>query len=637
MRIMRIEGRKNTTTYRTLLRGVSWFTSFVALAILLTACGGGNGGNQPPPPSAASLAGLVTFTVQVPLTTPPGDAFDGPVPPKVRYGARIIDPGDDIGGVPIPKPGKLAETGEYEFTNLVTDAMSYLNLRFTVDAPLEQNGFPSTPVGFNVPIALLEGFSALLSVNIDKPSDTVLQMTYTYRGPDGSRIARLQVDFVSDLITFDLDSDGLFDDIIGVDYNHDAIPDTQAPVIEQIDYTDTEEIVGPVTSVTANLIGLSGDLFTVWGSTNVMNKITGDPLTLSDITVGNSVTIDYVIFSGGKLATSVKIQPNPVGPSSIQVFRDGAIEEIIGSSLVVGGILFQNYTSAVIEDVLGNKVLASTLAVGDFVRVTGERTGSTIVARKIIVQTVEEPPNYIERTGTIQALSPEGSPTLMTVAGLTFQIGPTTVIRDMDDVIVSADYLEVNDPVWVFGREDAGVFYADLIELQFVISEEEINPEIMIIIDDASALGEFTSAIDGIETELAITPIVVSTWPVTVSDPPCVEDAFYGLNSSAGNILKMQPGYIESYPRVDGADCVVLNLVDDGFKDYLPWYNWLYPDGINGVPFEYDLVSKDKKFGAPPEMIEALEIADQLSIMFEDHPHLVYVYVSPDIGFWTGD
>ena len=634
---MKVKGKINTTTYRTLLRGVSWFTSFVALAILLTACGGGNGGNQPPPPSAASLTGLVTFTEQVPLTTPPGDAFDGPVPPKARYGARIIDPGDDIGGVPIPKPGKLAETGEYEFANLVTDAMSYLNLRFTVDAPLEQNGLTSTPVGFNIPIALLEGFPALLSVNIDKPSDNVLQMTYTYRGPDGSRTARLRVDFVSDLITFDLDSDGLFDDIIGVDYNHDAIPDTQAPVIEQIDYNDIEEIVGPVMSVTANLIGLSGDIYTVWGNTNVMNKITGAPLTLSDITVGSSVTIDYVAFSGGKLATSVKILPNPVGPSSIQVFRDGAIEEIIGSSLVVGGILFQNYTSAVIEDVLGNKVLASTLAVGDFVRVTGERTGSTIVAKEIIVQTVEEPPNYIERTGTIQALSPEGNPTLMTVTGLTFQIGPTTVIRDLDDVIVGTDYLTVGYPVRVYGREDSGIFYADLVELQFAISENGTEPEVLILINDDGILDEVNAAIDTLQTEIPVTIVPYRAWPPSPDDPPCMEAALTGLNSSVSKILVGLPGYRGAFARLDNGDCVILVRIDDTDSEYLPWFEGFYPDGINGVPFEYDLSSKDKEFGASPQMLEAHDIADQLDSQLEGLDGYWETYVSPDVGFLTGD
>jgi len=585
--IMKVEGRKTTTTYRTLLRGVSWFSIVIALAILITACGGGDDGNQPPLPSAASLMGIVTFTQQVPLAAPPGDAFDGPVPPDVRYGARVIDPGDDIGNTPIPKPNTLTETGEYEFTELVTDAMAYLNLRFTVDAPLEQDGLLTTPVGFNIPISLLEGFAVLLSVNIHRPTDTSLQMTYIYRGPDGSRTIRLQVDFVTDLITFDLDSDGLFDDLIGVDYNHDGIPDNQAPVIENIDYTNSTEVIGQVTAVANNLISLGGDIYTVWGSTNVMNKITKDPLTLSDVTTGDNLTVKYVPISGGRLATSVETTPDPVGPSVMLVTRDGVIEEIIDNDLMVSGILFQNYDAAKIEDVLGNKVQASTLAVGDYIRITGERTENVIVATEIIVQNVMEPPTYIERQGVIAALIPETNPTALTVAGITFQMSPMTIIRDFTGTVVSSDYLAIGIPVWVFGREDTGTFFADLIELQFVIAEDASTPEIIILIDDWAALAEFETAIDEIDTGLTITPIVIATWPPTVTDPPCIEDAFIGLFSSASSILKSMPGYLASYPRVDGDDCVILNLVDDGYSDSVPWFVWLYPDGINDVPFEH--------------------------------------------------
>ena len=626
---------EKNTICRTLQRGVGWFAGIVVFTMMLTACGGGDGG-QPPLAPAASLSGSVIFSETIPLDTPPSDAFDGPVPPDVRYGARIIDPGDDIGGNPVPKPSNLSETGTYEFEELDTDALTFLNLRFTIDADLEDRGVNSTPASINIPVSLAKSFLSLLNCSIDRPSDSVLQITYNYRGPDGSRVIKLQLDFVTDLLTFDLDADGLFDDLIAIDTNHDAIPDIHTPLMVTLDYTAAQEIIGTVTGIGSNTITIGGVTYAVWGNTNVVNYATGEPLSMSEISTGMNVTVTYVPFNGNNIAVTISVQPSPSAPQpGIAVQRDGAIEGITAETILVSGVLFRDYLNAVIEDVLGNNISPSELNVGEYVTICGNRVEDRILATSITVKDIAPPPVHVERQGAIQALEPEENPTSMRIADLSFIISPQTVVKDLAGTIADTTYLAVGNPVHVYAHGTNGTFTADLIEFQYVIEDGAPLPEVMVLYDDPSALGGIQAAIDQIDTETRITPILVATEDQI--DPPCIQEAFVALYSSEGYIDGL-PGYNMAFPRVSGDECTVLILIEDGYNTTISWIDYLYPSGLGTGPYtpvEYDTVSRPPFYGAGEKLTEALRVEAELTAALNPDPtsSILFIYTSPEIGF----
>ncbi|HDS30346.1 MAG TPA: hypothetical protein ENN67_04795, partial [Firmicutes bacterium] len=298
---MERKGKTRTENRRTLLRGVCWFALMVAVVAMFPACGGGDeGGIKPPLTPAASLKGLVTFTDQVPLGAPPEYAFDGAPPIGARYGARIVDPGDKIGKALAPKPASIAQNGEYEFGQLDPSPMKYFNLLFTILADMEGGNSPFTPIDINIPIALNKGFISLLNCTVHRPEPSVLQVTYSYKGLDGSRTARLKIDFVTDLLSFDLDGDGLYDDLIAIDRNHDAIPDDHAPFMESFEPAGEYSSYGFVTGVGAHAITLGGATYQVWGNTNLYNSITGNSVILSEIPIGGGATVKAIDWNSQK-------------------------------------------------------------------------------------------------------------------------------------------------------------------------------------------------------------------------------------------------------------------------------------------------------------------------------------------------
>lgn len=630
---MRETGRKayNQTTHRTFIRGVGWFTSIIAIAILVTACGG-DGGTPSPGDTTASLSGVVNFAGDVPLAAPPGDAFDGPVPPGVRYGARIVDPGDDIGGTPIPKPGTLSEGGLFGFTGLDPDVRSYFNLRFTVDANLENDGSTRTPVSFNIPVSLAAGVASLLNVEVSRPEEKVLEMSYTYMGPDGSRTIRARLDFTTDLLTFDLDSDGLFDDLISIDTNHDTVPDNQALLMAILEPGLITEAFGAVTGIGSSKVMLAGMEYSLNGSTNIVNSYNDDPLTMAEISVGTNASLNYVQYDGSNVAMRIGVQPNPAGSQiEFDIIRDGAIEEINVTSLLVGGILYQDFHLAEITNVLGKPLQPSQLSVGDFVTVTGTRNGETIVADEIVVTEVSPPPAFIERYGPVQDLNPVDNPTQMTVTGITFEINALTTITDIDGTVVDASYLMIDYPVYVTGHVDSGAFYADVIALQYRIDDMVTVPEIVVLVNDAEAIDDVQDAIDQVQPTVSVSTVVVSSYPPSVTDPPCIEDAFTELFWSA-YILMGMPGYIDAFPRVVDEQCSILVIIEDGYPDTVEWIDYFYPAGIGGAYLEYDFASMPPFYGSSSDLIDAHEFADLLSEELGSNDNVVSIYISPDIG-----
>ncbi len=641
---MQVHGLKKWNRYnRTLLRGVCWFASVVAIAALLTACGGGGGEIQPPPPSDASLMGNVSFDPNVPLVERQADVSTGAVT------LRIVDPGDDIGGVDPGDPevpSTFSSDGNYVFKITEDEHLAFFNLWFIVDAPLENNGFDTTPVSLNIPVSLTQGIGTLLSCHVEKPLNNTLQVTYTYDGPNGARKIRMQLDFITDLIRYDLDLDGLFDDIIAVDANHDGIPDEHAPVIIPFNYNSAIESVGTVTSTGSNSITVSGTLFEVWATTNIENSITGAALSLADLSFGRTVIMNYVTYAGSNLATTIRVQPLPTEPQgNFETVRSGVIQDLTTDTIFVGDVLFHGYQNAVIEDILGNTVNQDQLEIGKNVTVTGIRSGDVITAKKIVLKDVTPTTHYIERMGTIDEYYTVGDTSVIVVAGIPFQLSMLTLIRDLSGTVVGGEHLVVGNPVRVFGIEDTGEFFASEIELQFTIDPEPAVPEIVVLVDDASILPTVEIAINSLNTEIAITTVVVATGEET--DPTCLLDAFLDLipGSYTGTVLNGLPGLKGEnpavdplkgvYPRVSGEGCLVLTLIEESFFDDARFIiNWALPLGVGtlGTPFEFESVMIDSKYGDGPEILDAIAVADQLKALLNGEEHYLYTYASREVG-----
>jgi hypothetical protein len=610
----------------------------IILLSFLASCGGG-GSNVPDQTSTVKLTGTVIFMESVPLAQPPADMFDGDAPPDLRYAARIVDPGDDIGLVPLPKPANLSANGSYHFDDVNPNPLAYFNLRFIVNLDLNGDGNTQTSISLNLPVALANAFITNLAIVVNRPSDNILELTYTYTGPDGSREIRLQLNFKTDLLSFDLDSDGLFDDLIAIDYNHDAIPDAHATYMQLLDYTATEVAYGTVAGIGPNTISVNGSQYEIWGHTNINSKLDGSILAMSDISNGKNATVNYSSFNGENIAASVQLEPGPTNPSlDFKVMRSGDIEEIDATTLVAGGVLFHDYPQATIKDALGSSVDPSQLEVGTYVSVIGSRDGNVVTAEEITVTEVSPPPSYIERQGVIDALYPEDHPTTMTVSGVDFQITPQTVIRDKNGLIVDVTYLLTGSPVYVLGHEDAGALIADLIELLYVIDSTGTEPEVVILVNDQNAVNGIQGVIDQLNPELAVVPVLVSSYPPPLSAPPCTYDVFNSLFVSKPILLGI-PGFIEAFPRFEAEECHVLILLDDGYPDAKAWIDYFYPNGLgeigasDGYPILFDNVVTPPYYGAGPELIGAIQLSNDLKTLLSANDSVIDVYISPEVSF----
>jgi len=171
----------------------------ITLLSFMSSCGGGGGPvTVVPVTSTAALTGSVIFSESVSLAAPPADMFDGPAPPDLHFAARIIDPGDDIGGIPLPKPSNLSSNGHYHFENNDSNPLAYFNLRFIVEADLTGDGMAQTPISLNIPVALANAFGTYISITVSHPSDNILELTYIYNGPGRCRYRSVRVCYRTD-------------------------------------------------------------------------------------------------------------------------------------------------------------------------------------------------------------------------------------------------------------------------------------------------------------------------------------------------------------------------------------------------------------------------------------------------------
>jgi len=623
--------RHGTENYRTLLRGVCWFASVIVISMMLTACGGEGEDSTPPLTSDASIQGTIRIANNVPLASIPGVSND--------IFVRIVDPGDDIGGIDLPDPETMNENGDFIIGNLLADPLAYLNVHFTVDANLDNNGSEWSPVNLNIPVSLAKGIITLLSMDISRPEFNVIEISYNYNGPNGSREIHFRLNFATDLITFDLDADGRYDDLIAVDTNHDSIPDEHAGVIESMKFGATNEKIGVVSGIGSNLVSISGTIFEVWGSTNITNSVTLDTLTLAEISNGSDVTITYVPLGDHNLAIGIEVQPSPENPyGEFSTVRNGIIEEIDQDGVFVSGTLFGEYRNADIEDAFGKEVSPDDLTVGDNVSITGVRLEEMIMASEITVSEILPETVYVERQGTIEALIPEDEPSVMTVDGIDFNLLPQTVIEDLSGEIRDRSDLVTGNPVRVYGIESDGLFYANLIELQYTIDDRDYNPEVVVLYDNIDKLPFVLEAIGQLSTGIPVAPVLMANYDQ--ADPPCVQDSFnnVALGSNAGSIMASLSGFRGAYPRVVDGECVVLVLIKDTHPETEALLDLFFPFGIGtyGTPLMYDLYKREPFYGAGENFIEAASVKHELesSILWDEN--VIEIYISSDINF-TGN
>ncbi len=622
---------------RTLLRGVCRIACMVAIVAMLPACGGGGDAVTPPIDPAASLRGAVSFTPQVPLGEPPVNGTAGPAPSGTDFIVRIVDPGDDIGGVPIPIPGNVMNSGEYEFGELDDDPLTWFNLLFTVEADLEGVDSIRTIVSLFVPIALAEAVISQLSCTIHRPFDTVLQVNYIYEGPDGAREGRLRLDFVTDLLTFDLDGDGVFDDLIGIDRNHDAIVDDQVTFMRYFDPGESFENYGLVTEVGSNTIVIAGISYQVWGSTNASRSITGDILALSEIGLGGDATITAFQYNGRNIALNIDILPDPIDPSGdVKIVREGVIESIDDDSLFIDGIRFSYWLDAQIVDLLGIPIDGGELDIGMYAAVIGVREGEIIRTESITIEPQVPESQEIEREGPIISLDFTGSPTELTIDSITFSLTAETEVSDISGDVFDLSYLLVGTPVHVVGYQIGNSFVAELIELKYDLNPPGVrNVEVVVIVVNEAARTTAQAAIDGIQTDTAV-ELVFAPNPAGPDDAPCISDALIQLyDGNYIDTLNLADGFMddEAFPIEQNGECSILMLMEGGRTDGEIWIEYLYPDGFFGYPFIFDYLAAKPYYGAPGEYEEAGVVADVLDDILGGTPGVAWIYVSSDLTF----
>jgi len=613
---------------RTLPGGAGWFVCMLVIATMLTACGGGSGKQDPTLTPSASLSGRVTFTANVPLAPPPADAFNGPPPSGVRYGARIIDPGDDIGNLPMPAPSQLSETGEFRFDKLDQYPIAYFNLRFTVDDDLEGLDTPRTPVGFNVPVSLIIGIFTTLDIQIDRISANELQATYHYKGPDGSRQIKFTLNFATDIIRFDLNNDGIYDDLIALDVNHDAIPDGQADFHKQFETAVQNEIFGPIGAVSSNTITVNGATFKIWGSTNVTSSVDKTALSLSACSQGVTAKVKSVAYNSEDIAVNVELTPPTSG--NFKVEREGLIKSLGMNTLTVANTTFHDYLNADVRNALGDKYNPSLLAVGDYIEITGDNENGIITADKIVVETVTPPPATIEVLGEIEQVTSSGGLFSITVGGVKFEVRLQTLIVDQANTEFNKDQLQVGLPVWVLGHPEQDIYVADIVQFQFVIEGPD-GKDLEIVILVKGNEEEIEDIAMKVESDDPISIVLVANLPPSFSDPDCLQDLVNDLAVEYGTFEGF-PGFIDAHPMVVNNDCRLLALWDKHNEVWINSFNNFYPD-LNGAEIIVDRVLLKPFYGAGPEIEAAGQVVSQLEQLLSGNASVVKIYLSSDADF----
>jgi hypothetical protein len=453
-------------------------------------------------------------------------------------------------------------------------------------------------------------------------------------GPDGAREIRLRLDFATDLLSFDLDSDGVFDDLVAVDFDHDAIADNLAPLLLNLDYTKALKVSGIVTAVGSSTITVANKTLNVAEITNIDNAASAKALSLAEIGIGSAVDVQYAVSGNDSVALKVDVKLDPSGPQPVlKVQREGLIEQLDSTTLFVAGILFHDYADAQIVNLLDQPLTPADVAVGKYVTVTGTREGDTVKADFIQVHETPPAPTYFEREGVIDGLAgPEELTWDFSLGGIQFTLSDQTVIRDSAGHLLDKTYLKIGDPAWVYAQQTGSTAIALIVELKYEIEQPDgKHVEVVVIVDNPAFMPQVRAAIDNIDSPVPVVLIRATNTVAQPDDPPCVGPILADLYHWR-DLLAPLKGFQNAYAMPDGDQCKSLVVITYGEKLTVNIINAFFPDGIGGSPIAWDEAFFDAPYGAGPEFNEALGVADSLAGLVSDGLAAM-VYASPDQGF----
>lgn len=202
------------------------------------------------------------------------------------------------------------------------------------------------------------------------------------------------------------------------------------------------EIKGFIDAKSTNNITVGQWEFFVNAQTIILNR-NNQQITFAQLNVGDFVEVKaYRQFDSTYLAVRIKLEDTPQNQIEIKA----QIENINGTDITVGGILFNTDSNTVFLDHNRMPTTLSFFAVGMLVEVKGiKRQDGSHYALQVKMEDFIN--NEVEVRGTISELNNSS----LTVAGITFDVDNTTQVFDHQNNPISYSSLQVGQLVEVKG------------------------------------------------------------------------------------------------------------------------------------------------------------------------------------------
>jgi hypothetical protein len=334
--------------------GIIWLLLAAAtLLASLTSCGGGGGAQSNIPPldggnttptsqAAVSIAQLTSYlqaqaasldiyasaskgslkgTLAVKNYTILNTSTMQPLPAGGAIGKvplRVVDPEDDVDGITYP-----SLNGTFLMRDLPVRKCATLKIDFYVAEDINGDHIGNDRVLCSIPIAISAGRQTYIQITLEPLSvaspiggyvGKPVQMTYYYKGPDGTRTRKLAL-MGGGLTFMDSNNDGTFSaaDIQFADSNNDGRSDggTLAPPSGALpgSYEASQTIAGVITSYYGDHLTITDALagtveLIISESTTIVDEF-GVQVSISEYVVGKQAAAMIVPVSGGQPVTMV--------------------------------------------------------------------------------------------------------------------------------------------------------------------------------------------------------------------------------------------------------------------------------------------------------------------------------------------
>lgn len=244
---------------------------------------------------------------------------------------------------------------------------------------------------------------------------------------------------------------------------------------------DEIEITGEVTEIAGNAITVSGFIFTVDDSTDILNN-NNQPIPLSDIQIGALVEVRANRLNDGTLlATKIKLEDN----FNDEVDLSGVIEEIGDHVLTVNGFSFIVTDSTVILDNNNQMISFASLQVGDLVEIRADvASDGSLITTKIKIEDMFN--DEVELTATIEKIHADS----IVVGGVAFLVDANTIILNKQNIPIAFAQLQVGMLVEIRGDVQAdGTILATKIKVEDrIVDEVELRGTIEELTDNSVTL-----------------------------------------------------------------------------------------------------------------------------------------------------